>query len=183
MLDWNINPRRNTPTHYLHSISNKQQHPVGLGYQPGLFQLCPVGLGYRHEPQRNSARSDWNIDSNLHDSARPKKDINKSHHTNQHHILDLFFWFFKTKRKKEKRALRKQPPPKRVSLLELPDITFRAIKMPDVAFRKDMTSMAPSTPSQEGMGFHLHRHRSVTKTIGAAGSLARRQSTTPPRRR
>ena len=30
--------------------------------------------------------------------------------------------------------------------------------MLDVAFRKEMTLMAPSTPSQEGMGFHPYLH-------------------------
>lgn len=32
-------------------------------------------------------------------------------------------------------------------------------EMPDVAFRKDMTPMAPSTPSQGGIGFHPYRRR------------------------
>jgi len=31
--------------------------------------------------------------------------------------------------------------------------------MLDIAFRKEMTPMAPLMPSQEGMGFHPHRYR------------------------
>jgi hypothetical protein len=45
-LDWNINSR-----HITSSQQITQQQPVGLGYEPRLSQLCPVGLGHRHELQ------------------------------------------------------------------------------------------------------------------------------------
>jgi len=37
--------------------------------------------------------------------------------------------------------------------------------MLDIAFRKEMTPLVPSTSSQEGMGFHPHHYRGE-KTAG-----------------
>ena len=59
--------------------------------------------------------------------------------------------FFRKRRKKI--AQLEAATAEQAFLLKMPDNAFRAVEMPDVIFRKDMTSKEPSTPSQKGWIF------------------------------
>jgi len=84
-------------------------------------------------------------------------DIIINHHTTTPQTR-FFFLYFEKKKKERKTPFEKQPPPKQASLLDLLDNAFCVVEMPNVALRKNMTPKVPSTPFQEKMDFHPHRH-------------------------
>jgi len=115
------------------------------------------------DPDLNSARLDWDINTSLNRS--PLGRIGTSTRATTQPTPQTKNYKNKKKRKKRKALFQKQPPPKQASLVELPDNVFHVVEMPDVAFRKDVTPKAPSTPSQEGIGFYQHHHRKEMKQL------------------
>jgi hypothetical protein len=114
-----------------------------------------------------NALSDWDIDRGHHENPLGRIGMSTRDTTHQRHLSSLNYFFsylislHKEKKRKEKEknekgesVLTEQPPPKhhveKKHICRWSQVESRSVTgMPNVAFKKDLTHDAPSTPSHD----------------------------------